>query len=175
TFPDLGKNELARNRHGDRLGLLKPDPQVISRKLFTRVQSEPDKCNDGSGFHCDYKPALFFNVLAAFWIQFMTHDWFSHLYQGDNSPQHMAMGCATHMVNNIEKSLSSDDVRQLGCRPNDQIDQAIMAETNDPPTFTAKGKEYLSRAYRTTHNNVTAWWDGSQIYGFDDKSRKRVK
>ena len=31
TFPDLGKNELARNRHGDRLGLLKPDPQEIGR------------------------------------------------------------------------------------------------------------------------------------------------
>ena len=36
TFPDLGLNEMTRNRHGDRLGLLKPDPQVISRKLFTR-------------------------------------------------------------------------------------------------------------------------------------------
>ena len=35
---------------------------------------------------CDYKQAPVFNVLAAFWIQFMTHDWFSHLYQGDNSP-----------------------------------------------------------------------------------------
>ena len=32
TYPDLGKNEMARNRHGDRLGLLKPDPQVISRR-----------------------------------------------------------------------------------------------------------------------------------------------
>ena len=35
TFPDLGLNEMTKNRHGDRLGLLKPDPQVISRKLFT--------------------------------------------------------------------------------------------------------------------------------------------
>jgi len=49
TFPDLGKNDLARNRHGDRLGLLKPDPQVISRKLFTRSQSQPDKCREGEG------------------------------------------------------------------------------------------------------------------------------
>ena len=38
TFPDLGKNLLAQNRHGDRLGLLKPDPQVISRKLLSRDQ-----------------------------------------------------------------------------------------------------------------------------------------
>src|SRR5262245_23061270 len=49
TFPDLAKNDLVKNRHGDRLGLLKPDPQVISRTLFTRAQSEPDKCNEGSG------------------------------------------------------------------------------------------------------------------------------
>jgi hypothetical protein len=34
TFPDLGRNQLVKNRHGDRLGLLKPDPQVISRKLL---------------------------------------------------------------------------------------------------------------------------------------------
>ena len=31
TFPDLGANTLTRNRHGDRLSLLEPDPQVISR------------------------------------------------------------------------------------------------------------------------------------------------
>ena len=44
-----GQNELTRNRHGDRLALLQPDPQVISRKLFTRAQSIPDKCNAGYG------------------------------------------------------------------------------------------------------------------------------
>jgi hypothetical protein len=182
TFPDLGKNEVVKNRHGDRLGLLKPDPQVISRKLFTRVQSEPGKCKTDSGLPggsveatCDYIPAPFFNVLAAFWIQFMTHDWFSHLYQGDNSPQHMAMGCATHLVNNVDTPLSPDDVARLGCRPDDRIDEASLAEANDPTTFIANDKEYLPRAYKTTRNNVTAWWDASQLYGYDDKSRSRVK
>ena len=94
TFPELGKNELARNRHGDRLGLLQPDPQVISRELFTRAQSQPDAlprraaaCPATSGdANCDYQKAPFFNVLAAFWIQFMTHDWFSHLEEGHNAP-----------------------------------------------------------------------------------------
>ena len=42
--PDLAINDLARNRHGDRIGLLKPDPQVISRKLLTRLQAKPEKC-----------------------------------------------------------------------------------------------------------------------------------
>ena len=179
TFPDLGKNEVVKNRHGDRLGLLKPDPQVISRTLFTRVQSEPDNCSGLSGnsikAKCEYKRAPFFNVLAAFWIQFMTHDWFSHLYEGNNSPQHMAMGCATHLVKNVETPLSPDEVVKLNCRPDDRIDQASLAEANDPPTFIANGKEYLPRAYRTTHNHVTAWWDASQLYGYDDKSGTRVK
>lgn len=40
TFPRLGLNELTQNRHGNRIGLLKPDPQLISRKLFTREQTE---------------------------------------------------------------------------------------------------------------------------------------
>ncbi len=41
TFPEDGLNDLTRNRHGDRLSLMRPDPQVISRKLFTRAQSDP--------------------------------------------------------------------------------------------------------------------------------------
>ena len=35
---------------------------------------------------CPYRKAPFFNVLAAFWIQFMTHDWFSHLDEGQQRP-----------------------------------------------------------------------------------------
>jgi hypothetical protein len=64
TFPDLGMTEWTRNRHGDRLSLLKPDPQVISRKLFTRNQSKPDACRagyvlPGDSMHadCDRKKA----------------------------------------------------------------------------------------------------------------------
>ncbi len=40
TFPDLEQTTLTKNRHGGRIGLLTPDPQVISRVLFTRAQSE---------------------------------------------------------------------------------------------------------------------------------------
>ena len=41
TFPDLAQTTLTKNRHGGRINLLTPDPQVISRKLFTRQQSNP--------------------------------------------------------------------------------------------------------------------------------------
>ena len=109
-FPGSGLNELTRNRHGDRIGLLKPDPQVISRHLFTRLQAQPEKCRRATACRmrrnaeCDYKKAPVFNVLAAFWIQFMTHDWFSHLEEGRNDSRVMIrMGCATELVNNSKR------------------------------------------------------------------------
>ena len=136
TFPDLSTKDFVKNRHGDRIGLLKPDPQVISRKLFTRTQSVPEHCNAGQGLadnsteaHCDYQKAPHLNVLAAFWIQFMTHDWFSHLDEGENRPELMAMGCETGRGERLGANrcprLKSN---QLGCRPGDRIDKAIIAE-----------------------------------------------
>ena len=180
TFPDLGREEITRNRHGDRLGLLKPDPQVISRKLFTRNESHSESCNNGYGdgtpqADCEYRKAPFFNVLAAFWIQFMTHDWFSHLEEGHNQPSWMAIGCEKQLVGNVEQPLSEADIKQLGCRPGDRIDRAYVAEELEPSTFTHEGRTYLTRAPKTMRNNVTAWWDASQLYGYDDISRKRVK
>ncbi len=167
TFPRLAWNEILQNRHGNRLGLLKPDPQLISRKLFTRKQTQPDKCNEGQGLtgaakeaHCDYKAAPFFNVLAAFWIQFMTHDWFSHLVEGHNQSEYMKVGC---------------DDPSTGCRPGDRMEKAYVAQDGQPGTFTYQGKTYHKRAPKTFSNNVTAWWDASQMYGYDATSRKRVK
>jgi len=182
TYPDLGQNELTRNRHGNRLGLLTPDPQVISRKLFTRPQTNPDACHAGYGLpdnskaaDCDYKKAPFFNVLAAFWIQFMTHDWFSHLEEGHNQAEYMKVGCESQKVNNVETPLTPDDIQKLGCRPDDRMDKAYVAEDSEPGKFSAGGKEYLARAPKTMRNTNTAWWDASQIYGYDDRSRQRVK
>ena len=171
TFPDLGKNELARNRHGNRLALLQPDPQLISRLLFSRDAYAPDAaadqhCNAGLGSgtsaNCGYQKAPFFNVLAAFWIQFMTHDWFSHLVEGANAPETMNVGCF-------------GDAQKTGCRPDDVIDKGLIAQDGDPATFDYKNKSYLDRAYRTMKNTNTAWWDASQIYGYDERSQMRVK
>ena len=173
TFPRLYKNELALARHSDpengqRLDLYKPDPQLISRKLFTRLQQSAS-CNEGNGLpdysaeaECNYQKAAFFNVLAAFWIQFMTHDWFSHLDEGHNRAELMATGC------------TSEEAQQLGCRPEDKTEAALLAETDDPGTFEQAGEKYLKRAYQTSRNTVTAWWDASQIYGYDELSAKRV-
>ena len=182
TFPDLGANEIVRNRHGNRIGLLKPDPQLISRKLFSRIQTAASKCTDGRGLpgysaeaNCDYQKADFLNVLAAFWVQFMTHDWFSHLEEGHNQSEVLAMGCSAQRVNNSERPLTPDEVKRLGCRPEDRIDKSSVAEDRLPGTFTHETKQYLTRAHKTTLNKVTAWWDASQIYGYNETSRGRVK
>ena len=181
-FPDTGLNAIARNRHGDRLSLLKPDPQVISRRLFTRAQSDPTACGDGhgnpgaaKGGDCDYKKAPFFNVLAAFWIQFMTHDWFSNLEEGHNAPESMNVGCTSQLVAGIDTPLTPQDVARLGCRPEDAIDKGFVADGTAPQTFTQGGREYATRAPKTFRNTNTAWWDASQIYGYDETSRRRVK
>lgn len=169
SFPRLGENEMTRNRHGERLGLLKPDPQLISRRLFTRQQSDPKACGNGYGGEdpantdCDYIKAPFFNVLAAFWIQFMNHDWFSHLEQGHNQDEYMNVGC------------DSSAAEALGCRPQDRMEKAIVADDSPPGKFTHEGEEYLERAPRTFRNTNTAWWDASQLYGYDERSQRRVK
>ena len=169
TFPDLELNLLAKNRHGGRIDLMTPDPQLISRKLFTRDQTPGNNCNAGQGntddslnADCDYQKAPFFNVLAAFWIQFMTHDWFSHTVEGHNSKQMQPAGC------------DSEEARKSGCRPGDRFEPSLYAETAAPDIVFHNGSERLARAPKTTNNQVTAWWDASQIYGFDDLSAQRV-
>jgi hypothetical protein len=183
TFPDLAQDPTARNRHGGRISLLVPDPQVISRRLFTRDQSKGGNCNEGHGAadsveaDCAYKKAPFFNVLAAFWIQFMTHDWFSHLEEARNDTARImpSLGCASERVNNVEQPLSADDVAKLGCRPDDKMEAALIANDSAPGMFSANGTDHLRRAYKTMRNNTTAWWDASQIYGYDEKSKARVR
>ncbi|MGA3027434.1 MAG: peroxidase family protein [Bryobacteraceae bacterium] len=182
TFPDRGETDLTRNRHGNRLGLLTPDPQVISRKLFTRPQPDGNGCNSGFGLpnnsaaaNCDYQKAPFFNVLAAYWIQFMTHDWFSHMEEGHNAPQYMDVGCRSRLVDNVETPLTPAQVQQLGCRPADRVDKTYVALDSPPNRFSSGGHDYLARAPETFGNNNTAWWDASQIYGYDETSLRRVK
>jgi hypothetical protein len=168
TFPDLDEQKQSpetSNRHGKRLSLLEPNPQVISRKLFSRDQSQAVNCHEGHGSKdapsaCPYERANTFNVLAAFWIQFMTHDWFSHARDGRNADTMMSMGCTEQLKETIK------------CRPEDRIGEALIDRT-DPGTFD-NGKS-LKKAQRRTLNRVTAWWDASQIYGYDETSLKRVK
>src|SRR5438093_12509022 len=105
----------------------------------------------------------------------MTRDWLSHLEEGHNATEYMPVGCASQKVNGVETPISPQEAARLGCRPGDAIDKAFVADSGTPRVFTANSRDYLSRAAKTFRNTSTAWWDASQIYGYDETSRVRVK
>ena len=107
--------------------LLEPNPRTVSRELLTRQH---------------FLPATTLNVLAAAWIQFEVHDWFSH---GKNEPE-----------NPWEVALAADD--DWPDRP-----MAIPRARRDPTS---------DQDPQTPDTFITAdshWWDGSQIYGSDER------
>lgn len=107
-------------------------------------------------FRCegDRKFVPFLNLLTIGWIQFMVHDWLNHRQESDG-------------VNGVIKvEIPKDDPRR------EKYKQDCMAfrRTQRP----AIGDETLA-----FENEVTAWWDGSQIYGSDqdtqDKRRRNPR
>jgi hypothetical protein len=95
-----------------------------------------------------FVPATSLNVLAAAWIQFMTRDWFSH---GDNDPKE-------------PYSIPLQDADRWPERPmrvqRTRRDPTRCPMSAGPPTFT---------------NDVTHWWDASQVYGSDAKLQSRLR
>jgi hypothetical protein len=120
------------------VSLMNPDPKVVSRVLLSRKNANRDA----------YRQAPFFNVLAAAWIQFMTHDWFSHSSRGDND---------------------NDESRALrfagGAVPSTKVDRssspAVSSRAGRPPNV--------------FKNTVSFWWDASQIYGADADLAQAVR
>jgi hypothetical protein len=96
----------------------------------------------------EFVPATSLNVLAAAWIQFMTRDWFSH---GENDPKEP-----------YEIPLAREDkwhehpMRVQRTRR----DPSRCPMSGGPPTFT---------------NDVTHWWDASQVYGSDKTLQMRLR
>jgi Animal haem peroxidase len=126
--------------------LLKPNPREISLKLLAR---RDDK---------DGQPKVetidFLNLLAASWIQFMNHDWTNH---GDTDPSTF-----------IRVPLDSSDPAR---RRYGKTELAIGA-TQPDPTWKARGAEPACTSFI---NEVTHWWDGSQIYGSDQDTQNRLR
>jgi Animal haem peroxidase/Tetratricopeptide repeat len=99
------------------------------------------------------KEVPFLNLLAAAWIQFQTHDWVSH---GDNPPG-----------NSYEISLAQDDE----ARRNYLLQNLAVGRTQADPTRLPQGEPTPI----TYINEVTHWWDGSQIYGSDWQTLSRLR
>src|SRR4051794_40382632 len=99
--------------------LLEPSPRRVSLELLTRDT---------------FKPATTLNLLAAAWIQFEVHDWFSH---GDNEDS-----------NPWQVELADDDPWPTRPMQIQRTRRDPSADPNGPPTFVTAD---------------THWWDASQI------------
>ena len=97
----------------------------------------------------EFKPATQINVLATAWIQFMIHDWFDH---GNAQRDHA-----------IKVPIAKDDPaftsRFMKVRRTKQ-DETYNSETDAVVTY---------------RNEVTHWWDGSQIYGSNQATQNRLR
>jgi hypothetical protein len=96
----------------------------------------------------DMKEVPFLNLLAASWIQFQNHDWINH---GE-----------VLMTDVHEIPLAADDPARKRYWQSKmfvgktQADPTRMPDKDEPPI--------------TFINEITHWWDGSQIYGSDQKT-----
>jgi hypothetical protein len=96
----------------------------------------------------------YLNLWGAAWIQFQNHDWISH---GSNDAGHLD-----------KIPLAEDDpLRAYGI---DHID--IRASMADPTRHDSDADSGLPDTFL---NEVTHWWDGSQIYGSDWETQHALR
>ncbi len=101
----------------------------------------------------EIKEVPFLNMLAAVWIQFQNHDWVNH---GENVLNQL-----------IEVPLAPDDPARKKFRHKSML----VPRTQPDPTRLEKGEP----AAVSFINEVTHWWDGSQIYGSDQATVNRLR
>ncbi|MGA9276972.1 peroxidase family protein [Ilumatobacter sp.] len=99
------------------------------------------------------KEVPFLNLLAASWIQFQNHDWINHA----DSLEHDL----------IEIPLDEDDPARQRYRQRNMF----VGRTQPDPTRQPFGEETPA----TFINEVTHWWDGSQLYGSDQATQDRLR
>jgi hypothetical protein len=103
------------------LDVLTPNPRTVSLELMTREELQP---------------ATTLNVLAAAWLQFEVHDWFSHGSNDTDNPWLVELAAGDPWPDHpmqIPRTHRADRTRDGG-----------------PPTYS---------------NTESHWWDASQVYG----------
>ena len=126
--------------------LLTPNPRQISRRLLTRPSDT------------DGRPAMtevpFLNLLAASWIQFQNGDWITH---GEILLERRRSRCRSPRT--TRRAVATGRARCSSAGPSPTRRASVIGSR--PPT--------------TFINEVTHWWDGSQIYGSDQATQDRLR
>ncbi len=99
------------------------------------------------------KEVPFLNLLAASWINFQNHDWVHH---------------GEPLINEVhEIPLAEDDP----ARKKHWQTSMFIGKTQSDPTRMPDGE----RTPITFINEVTHWWDGSQIYGSNQETLEKLR
>jgi hypothetical protein len=93
-------------------------------------------------------PATTLNVLAAAWLQFEVHDWLSHGKAEEQNPWEVALA-------------DDDPWEERPMRiPRTRRDPTSDVDPSTPPTYVTADSH---------------WWDGSQIYGSDERFARFIR
>ena len=137
----------AQPEMGERLET--PNAREISLELLRRPEDD-----NGQPI---VQEVSFLNLLAASWIQFMIHDWVSH--------------SDTERGAFIRVDLREGDPAQdRYLQPDLAIGKTQVDPTRKRPTGGVK-----EPAVTSFINEVTHWWDGSQIYGSDQVTQDSLR
>lgn len=130
----FGRNVPPQNAGAETTTLLEPNPRTVSKDLLLRRT---------------FKPAETLNILAAAWIQFQVHDWFTH-----------------------DKDPDLDRAIKVPLPPGD--DWSAEPVMRVPATLVDKTHP-VGRWPTRFINNETHWWDASQIYGSNEDSKESIR
>lgn len=139
--------------------LVSPTPVELSDALMTRKE---------------FIPAKTINVLVPAWIQFMTHDWFNHSRKGRNN-LHKTVDLGVTKEGKEEFMFETLRIKpprkniEKGVFDSNSTKEAQTDSFEKTNPVTGAGLDFVTR------NQVSHWWDGSQLYGWDQVTHKRVR